>query len=176
LHCVLDFDILIYGRQGLNSFINGLWVQKRAHNHRPYYVKGDRFLYCDGTYWLIVDELGSDQVYARLKIDTDEPLKFQTPNGTTGWEVLSGNTFEIDTTLCLEPSYGVCTFSPQFGGSLLKCLVHINVPVLRQCLRKYKGSARGSLSPSTKIESTPVVCFLSLGCFKKYRFLVRCFW
>jgi hypothetical protein len=102
------YDIHLSGCSGLNSLINGLWVQNQEidlqHNW-PFYTKENLFLYCNGSKWFISKELGGKSVYAFCEMETGNALKSRTPDGTTLWKVFDGKRHILEKEIVLERSY-----------------------------------------------------------------------
>jgi len=84
------FDIVLDGRVGYNSIINGNWVQDGDH-----FKKGHCFMYRCGSRWLISKVLGTkENVYAY--VDVKSGKKNRGPDRTNGWKVFNGKEFVVD--------------------------------------------------------------------------------
>jgi len=80
-------DVLIDGRDGTNSFVNGIWVYSGIHGGFPYYMKSTDYLYCVGQRWRISRTLGEAS-----KINA----YFDQRPGSPTWVVFDGDKFEPD--------------------------------------------------------------------------------
>lgn len=98
------------GRNGFNSLINGLWIQKGVPAY-PYFTRNNLFLYCDGLRWRISQELGgSEDVFA---FADSASLSCPTPDKTSVWNLWNGESFAIDPKVCLVRSYGVYQYESE---------------------------------------------------------------